>query len=81
MDIAEDVKPYDATSVCPKCGHDKVGTRYEGPIEQDPCWYDRKYKPVGKWPEAEYQHRTCERCRYEWPQSIASAIRSGETGK
>lgn len=62
--------PFDASSVCPKCGHDDIDTRYEGPIEDDPCWYDRTYNPVGKWPRKEYMHRTCERCKYQWPEAV-----------
>lgn len=62
--------PYDPTATCSKCGSDEVRTRHEGPIEQDPCWYDRKYNPPGKWPAHEYQHRTCARCGYEWPQAV-----------
>ena len=64
--------PYDAARPCPQCGNDRVKTRYEGPIEQDPCWYDRKYRPVGKWPEHPYLHRTCERCEYQWPEASLS---------
>lgn len=64
------LKPYSPKSKCPKCGHPKVGTRHEGRIEDDPCWYERKYNPVGKWPEHEYLHRTCDRCGYAWPESV-----------
>jgi len=72
-----EIAPYDSNAICPKCGGDKIATRYRGPIEDDPGWYQRKYSPGGKWPEYEYQHRTCERCEYDWPEAIASSIRQG----
>jgi len=64
------LNPYDPKAVCPKCGGKDVRTRYEGKIENDPCWFARKYDPPGKFPEHEYQHRTCSRCRYEWPEAV-----------
>lgn len=64
------LQPYNPKSTCPKCKGRDVATRYEGPIEEDPCWYGRKYEPRGKWPEKEYMHRTCKRCDYEWPESV-----------
>lgn len=65
---------YNPKAKCPKCGNAKVATRYRGIIEEDPLWFDRTYRDVGKWPEHEYQHRTCERCHYEWPERIARAL-------
>lgn len=62
---------FSAKSVCPKCGAKKVGVRYEGPIENDPLWYTRTYEPPNKWPKQEYMHRTCSRCKYEWPKAVA----------
>lgn len=59
---------YNPAAKCGACGHDEVKTRFIGPIEEDPCWYDRKYKPLGKWPEVPYLHRTCSRCGNEWPE-------------
>jgi len=70
--MGKDMSTYDPEAKCAACGHDLVGTRYVGPIEQDPCWYDRKYKPLGKWPEEAYLHRTCERCGNEWPEATMS---------
>jgi Zn ribbon nucleic-acid-binding protein len=64
------LKLFNASAKCPKCAHPKISTRHEGHIDQDPCWYDRKYHPVGKWPEHEYMHRTCERCGYDWPEAV-----------
>ena len=58
--------------VCSKCGHDDIHVRYEGPIEWDPCWYDRKYSPPGKWPEHEYLHHTCKKCGYDWPEDVVA---------
>lgn len=62
--------PYNPKAKCPKCACAKIATRYEGPIENDPCWYDRRYKPINKWPEHEYLHRTCTTCGYEWPEKV-----------
>jgi predicted nucleic-acid-binding Zn-ribbon protein len=62
---------FNAESTCPKCGHDDVSVRYRGPIDDDVLWYDRKYRPVGKWPEHEYLHRTCKSCAYDWPEAAA----------
>ncbi len=64
-----ELRPFDGHAACPKCDHDVVRTRYVGHIQQDPCWYERTYSPPGKWPEHEYMHRTCERCKYEWPEA------------
>lgn len=64
------LSPFNTDARCPKCDHDKIACRHEGPIDDDPCWYNRKYKPVGKWPGHEYVHRTCERCRYAWPEAV-----------
>jgi len=66
------LKPFNEKAICPKCGGDKIQTYHQGPIEDDPCWYDRKNKPVGKWPKHEYLHRTCDRCKYAWPEAIVS---------
>ena len=66
------MRKYNSKAKCPKCGHNHILVRHEGPISDDPCWYDRRYTPVGKWPENEYMHRTCERCKYEWPEACLS---------
>lgn len=58
---------FSAENVCPKCGG-AAAARYESRIESDPCWYDRKYNPPGKWPEHEFIRRTCEQCHYQWPE-------------
>ena len=72
---------FDPDAKCDACGHDKVRVRYVGPIESDPCWYDRTYKPVGKWPKAPYLHRTCERCGNEWPEAPLSALNDEGKGR
>jgi hypothetical protein len=64
--------PYNESAHCPKCDGADVRTAYEGPIERDPCWYERKYNPVGKWPEHEFMRRTCTRCQYSWPEGVRS---------
>lgn len=66
------LKPFNPKAKCPKCGCTKIGSRWEDKIENDVCWYERKYKPVGKWPEHEYMHRTCELCDYDWPEKVQS---------
>lgn len=68
-----EIKNFDADAKCDVCGHDHVEMRYVGPIGEDPCWYDRKYKPIGKWPETEYLHRTCARCGNQWPERTLRA--------
>lgn len=66
------MKPFSPTSKCPKCGTDDVRARHEPDIEHDPCWYDRTYKPAGKWPKHEFIRRTCNRCKYEWLEACLS---------
>ena len=63
------MSPFDEAARCDACGYDKIKVHFVGPITEDPCWYDRKYKPLGKWPEEPYLHRTCERCGNEWPEA------------
>lgn len=70
------LKPFKLKCRCPKCGGSNVKSRYEGPIDQDPCWYDRKYNPVGKWPDYEYMHRTCETCSYAWPEACLTKTKT-----
>ncbi len=66
------LEPYNQNATCAKCGCDEIKTRHEDVIDNDPCWYDRKYKPYGKWPEHEYMHRSCANCGYEWPEQVLS---------
>jgi len=63
--------PHDPDGQCPKCKGEAARTIYEPRIEDDPCWYDRKYNPPGKWPEHEFLRRKCERCGYDWPEACA----------
>lgn len=67
------LKAFDPKSRCPKCGNASCKTRWEDKIENDPCWYDRTYRPPNKWPKHEYMHRTCQRCQYQWPEACSGA--------
>lgn len=66
--------PFNESAICRACGSDKVRSRYRPPISEDPCWYARKYSPMGKWPEEPYIHRTCDRCDYEWPEAPVTEL-------
>lgn len=62
--------PFKLKTKCAKCGGSDVKVYYRGPIADDACWYARKYHPIGKWPEHEYQHRACMTCQHEWPEAV-----------
>lgn len=67
--MADTCSEFSEKSACPKCGCADVMSSYRPHIDQDPLWYDRTYKPVGKWPTHEYIHRRCRRCGYDWPEA------------
>lgn len=52
------LKPYDGRIRCPKCGHNRVGTRY--------C--DGKAPACGLYLPVEHLHRTCQRCGFGFAQ-------------
>lgn len=58
-----ELPPYQADTICPKCGHDKVGTQYQPPFH-DSC-FDTQCPEK----EPERLERRCERCRFAWPQA------------
>jgi hypothetical protein len=59
------VGPFNAAATCPKCGHNKVNTWHCDGADTDirSCW------PV----EREHLHRCCERCKFEWLESVIVA--------
>ena len=69
------LSPYNAKNSCSKCGSADVRSLYLPHIDQDVGWYDRKYRPVGKWPEEEFIRRTCNSCGYAWPEACLSSGR------
>lgn len=52
---------FDPDRVCPKCGHDDVGTLYLTSTAAFACRALRHQHL-----DREHLHRTCQRCRYEW---------------
>lgn len=58
--------PFDAASICPKCGHDKVNTVYQEsrhPSCDDFC-RDKLPERLERW---------CDRCRYRWAEACIDA--------
>ena len=53
------MKPYSEKSICSKCGHDVIETRYCGPGAN-------RYDMARCLVDGEHLHRTCKRCGYEW---------------
>ena len=50
---------YNPDAICPKCGHDEVGTfHHDSSSPMDKFWPDLE--------DREYLSRTCRRCHYEW---------------
>jgi ribosomal protein S27AE len=58
---------FDEKSICPKCGHGEIGTRYcKGTLSVSltPCRSEMKAS------FEEHMDRTCERCGYVWAQAV-----------
>jgi rRNA maturation protein Nop10 len=51
--------PYDPKARCPKCGHDRVGTR----------WKVAKPEHITETRAAEWLMRHCERCEFNWDEA------------
>lgn len=62
----EKLPPYTLEAACPKCGCDEVSTVYVRTPSYD-CGYRSAvpHRRVG-----EHLHRTCQRCRYDWPEAV-----------
>lgn len=58
---------YSGATVCPKCGHEEVSTRYCGlGFERLPHCNDPR-------PHLEHLHRTCQNCVYDWLEACLDA--------
>lgn len=53
--------PFDAASLCPKCGHDDIGARHVPACgcSRDDC-------------KGEHIARNCRRCQFEWAEGALS---------
>ena len=63
------VGKYDPAALCPKCGHDDVGS-----------YYDLGCRASGCRDHPERIDRHCRRCHYEWSESPVAAVRTTDDG-
>lgn len=63
------MKAYDPNRLCPKCGFEEAGSRYN-------C--TRAYPEDGEPYDKEYVERDCKRCGYTWEEIPLDAVRSDE---
>jgi hypothetical protein len=52
------LEPYNATALCPKCGHNEISTIY--------C--ELRHHTLKQGSHRAHMHRRCAKCQYEWHQ-------------
>lgn len=55
--------PFDPNAVCPKCGHEDVGTAHYEAGRGPSMAASYVFEP-------ERLHRTCRRCHFDWPEAV-----------
>lgn len=56
--------PFNPDATCPKCGHDVVKTMYQSRGCRFPA-------DCGvRWDGSEHHDRVCQRCHFEWAESV-----------
>ncbi len=59
------LRPFDKSATCPKCGHSVVSVFYKARAE-----YGRSICcQRAECPSAEHMHRECQQCGYQWPEA------------
>ena len=69
-----ELKPYDPDATCPKCGHDDIMTVHHKFGRQSTVCSPSVSAYFRDMPEGEHLHRTCRRCRYEWPEAVIAIV-------
>ncbi len=68
----QDLPPYTGNAaVCAKCGYLLVSMEYQPPLSAHAML--RRNRRLVRGPLPERQLRTCDRCRYQWDESVGTA--------
>jgi hypothetical protein len=67
--------PYNAEATCPKCGHDVVKTSYQ------PRGCSTPAHCGVRWDGPEHHDRNCQRCHYEWAESVIAPVEQARDGR